>query len=202
MWPQSTETFWGRQRDATGLAYWTGQLANGESRSIISTQLTHSAEYFGTVITPAYLQFLGRAPDAAGLSYWTSQMSDGLTDEQLEAGFIASAEFYSVNGGTDKGWIDGTYLDLLGRQADPIGEAYWVAQAQTEGRYAVALGFATSQEREEQHVTADYEKYLGRMPDPAGLTYWTNQFINFGQTNEDLITGFLSSDEYYDNATN
>lgn len=191
----------GRPVDVTGLAFWSGRLSNGEARSIIAAQLTHSDEYFATIIKPAYLKFLGRAADANGLTFWTGKMQAGLTDEQLEAGFIASAEYYTHNGGTDKGWIDGTYMDLLGRQADASGEAFWIAQAAAKGRFAVALGFAASAEREAQRITLDYMTYLHRQPDQAGLAFWSDQFINHGKTNEDLITGFIASDEYFANST-
>jgi hypothetical protein len=191
----------GRPVDVNGLAFWSGSLSNGAPRSIIAAQLTHSAEYFATIIKPAYLKFLGRAADASGLAFWTGKMQAGLTDEQLEAGFIASPEYYTHNGGTDKGWIDGTYMDLLGRQADASGEAFWIAQAAANGRFAVALGFATSAEREAQRITQDYTTFLHRQPDQAGLAFWEDQFINHGKTNEDLITGFIASDEYFANST-
>jgi hypothetical protein len=191
----------GRPVDPNGLAYWSGRLDNGEPRAIISQELTHTSEYFGTVIKPAYVKFLGRTADPGGLSYWTNQMMAGLTDEQLEAGFIASPEYYTHNGSTDKGLVDGIYLALLGRQADPAGEMYWVSQIPIIGRNAVALGFAKSPEREMQHVEDDYMKFLLRSADPGGLAYWTDQFITHGKTNEDLITGFLASDEYFKRAT-
>jgi hypothetical protein len=190
-----------RPVDAAGLAFWSGQLDNGAPRAIISQALTHSDEYFATIIKPAYVTFLGRAADAGGLAYWTSLMHAGLTDEQLEANFIASPEYYAHNGGTDKGWIDGTYVDLLGRQADISGESFWIMQAGIIGRVGVALGFAKSSESEMRHVEADYMTYLLRPSDPGGLTFWTNQFIFGGQTNEDLITGFLASDEYFQRVT-
>jgi hypothetical protein len=186
-----------RPVDDVGLAFWSGQLDNGAPRAVISQALTHSDEYFATIIKPAYVTFLGRAADSTGLAYWTGQMQAGLTDEELEAGFIASPEYYAHNGGTNKGWIDGTYVDLLGRQADAQGEAYWIGQAATAGRFAVALGFAKSKEREMQHVQLDYMTYLLRPADADGLAYWTGQFVNGGKTNEDLVTGFLASDEYF-----
>jgi hypothetical protein len=43
--------------------------------------------------------------------------------------------------------------------------------------------------------------YLHRQPDQAGLSFWSDQFINHGKTNEDLITGFIASDEYFANST-
>jgi hypothetical protein len=190
-----------RPVDAAGLAFWSDQLANGRPRAIISQALTHSDEYLATIIKPAYVKFLGRAVDAGGLAFWTGLMRAGLTDEQLEANFIASPEYYAHNGGTDKGWIDGTYVDLLGRQPDTSGENFWTMQAGVIGRGGVALGFAKSAESEMRHVEADYMTYLLRPSDPAGLAFWTNQFILGGQTNEDLITGFLASDEYYKRST-
>jgi hypothetical protein len=190
-----------RPVDDAGLAFWSGQLDNGGQRSLVSQALTHSDEYFATIIKPAYVKFLGRAADAGGIAYWTSLMHAGLTDEQLEANFIASPEYYAHNGGTDKGWIDGTYVDLLGRQPDASGENFWIMQAGVIGRGGVALGFAKSAESEMRHVEADYMTYLLRSSDPAGLAFWTNQFILGGQTNEDMITGFLASDEYFKRST-
>jgi hypothetical protein len=190
----------GRAPDSSGLNFWTGQLASGVPRSQIAQQLTHTAEYFSTIIKPAYLEFLGRAADDAGLNFWITQMQNGLTDEHLEAGFIGSQEFYTHSGGTDKLWVDAMYQDLLGRQPDPGGEAFWVQRlAMGAQRADVAFGFAASIEREQQHVSADYEHFLGRAPDQAGLNFWVNQFAN-GVTNEDLIAGFIASDEYFNTA--
>jgi hypothetical protein len=197
------QTVLGRPADASSLDYWTNVLdADPSQRAMFVNSLDHSAEYFATIITPAYQRFLGRAADAAGLAFWVSQMQQGLTDEQLEAGFIGSPEFYSVSGGTDKSWVDAMYQQLLGRPADATGETFWTQQLQRgQLRSTVALGFAASAERESQHITLDYQTYLGRTPDAAGLSYWLDQFLHHGQTNENLITGFLASDEYFNVVT-
>jgi hypothetical protein len=190
-----------RAPDAAGLAYWAGLFNSGTPRSQVATALSHSDEYYGNIIiAPAYRKYLGRDSDAAGIKFWVGQMRNGLTDEQLEAGFIASPEYYAHNGGTDKGWIDGTYQDLLGRAPDSTGEAFWISIAGTIGRAGVALGFAKSPEREKEHVTSDYRHYLSRSPDLTGLDFWSDQFINHGRTNEDLIAGFIGSDEYFQQA--
>lgn len=189
----------GRAADSPSQIHFALQLDAGTPRSSVVSVIDHSAEYFGNIIvTPAYQQFLGRAPDAAGLSYWVSLMQfNGLTDEQLEANFIASDEFYAHAGGTNVAWVDAMYVDLLGRPPDAQGEAYWVQQlALGVSRYTVAYGFAASLEREQQRITDDYMHYLGRQPDAQGLNYWLNLFAA-GATNEDLITGIVSSNEYY-----
>lgn len=173
------------------------QLNAGVSRTNFVNAVDHSDEYFHTLINADYLKYLGRAVDSAGQAYWTSQMKAGLTDESLEAGFVASAEYYTHCGGTDLDWVNHMYLDILGRAADPAGQANWIQFLAAGGsRRQVAFGFATSAERESQHIERNYEQYLGRSADAAGLQYWLHAFLQ-GKTNEDLITGFLASDEYF-----
>ena len=70
--------------------------------------------------------------------------------------------------------------------------------AATRGQ--IALSLATGQEHLVDQITADYQRYLNRAPDPTGLAYWFSAF-NRGQTDEDLITGFVGSQEFYDQVT-
>jgi hypothetical protein len=189
-----------RAPTAAELQNWASGLDAGLPRDAFVSSLDHSAEYFANrVVTPDYLKYLGRSPDETGLAFWVDQLRYGaLTDEQLEAGFIGSPEYYARAGGTDRAWVDAMFENLLGRAPDAQGENYWVNQlAQGASKSAVAYGFAGSVERETQRVTDDYFGYLGRAPDAAGLNYWVNQFTSGAQTNEDLITGFLSAWEYY-----
>ncbi|HET6879085.1 MAG TPA: DUF4214 domain-containing protein, partial [Pirellulales bacterium] len=193
------EDILGRAPDTAALASWSGQLSSGLTHKSFAAALTHSDEYYANeVITPAYEKYLGRAPDASGLTYWTAQLRNGLTDEQLEAGFIASAEFYATQGGgTDPGWIDALYVKLLGRPADPTGKQFWLTQlANGETHAQVAFAFTHSLERERTRVAGDYDHYLHRLPDQQGIDYWVNQFAQ-GLSNEDLIAGFVASDEYF-----
>ena len=56
------ENLLGRAPDITGLDYWSGQLDQGGARATLINLIDHSAEYFGTIIKPAYLQYLGPLP--------------------------------------------------------------------------------------------------------------------------------------------
>src|SRR5215469_17413066 len=49
-----------RAPDAGGLDYWEAQLSAGAPQDAIANALTHSAEYYSTIIKPAYLSYLGR----------------------------------------------------------------------------------------------------------------------------------------------
>ncbi|HEV3005300.1 MAG TPA: DUF4214 domain-containing protein [Pirellulales bacterium] len=187
----------GRQVDPVALSMWSGLLDQGLSRATFAYSLTHSNEYFGNVIEADYQRYLGRAADPAGLQAWTVAMDAGLTDEQLEANFIASPEFYAHAGGTDRAWVDAMYFDLLGRVADPVGEAEWIETlALGVPRSTVADDFAASPEREADRIQADYQQFLGRTANEPEVVNWVNAFRS-GMTNENVVTGFVASDEFY-----
>ena len=48
-------------------------------------------------------------------------------------------------------------------------------------------------------IAPAYHNYLLRDLDAAGLAYWANQMKNHGLTNENVITGFVACDEYFNN---
>ncbi len=201
-----------RSVDLGGLNFWSGQLDAGQARGLIAQELDHSAEYFQTnIIKPAYQEFLNRQADTGGLAFWTGQLQGGLTDEQMQAGFIASQEFYDIaNGSTmpvqrspaaDKLYIDAIYEALLDRKADAAGESFWVSQLQGEQTpLQVANDFTGSTEGLSLRVQQTYERFLGRPADPGGLAFWLTQYAQ-GATDEDIITGFISSDEFFNGAT-
>jgi uncharacterized protein YkwD len=193
--------FWdvlGRQVDEnTANSVWAGQLDGGISRSTFVNMIDHSDEYFGNIITPAYSKFLGRNPDSSGLQYWIARMHAGLTDQQLEAAFIGSPEYYQFTGGADSTWVKAMYQNLLGRQPDAPGLAYWLDRlAHGAVRDEVALGFAASAEREGMAVQELYARYLGRSAGDSEVAFWVASFKT-GTTSEQIITGFVGSDEYF-----
>jgi len=71
------------------------------------------------------------------------------------------------------------------------------AQGFTE---ADLLRLAASLEREGLRVQQDYQRFLGRLASSGEVGYWVNAFAH-GSTNEDIITGFVASPEYFHNST-
>lgn len=62
-----------------------------------------------------------------------------------------------LHGGTNKGFVDALYLDLLGRTADASGEAVWTQSLASNGnRTAVALAIAGSPEASDKLLNSDY----------------------------------------------
>jgi hypothetical protein len=103
-----------------------------------------------TFISRLYVALFGRAPDAEGLGYWTLRYSSG---ESLES--IANA-MYGVDPArvfyplflTNQEIAAAFYVNVLGRQPDADGLAYWTAQVN-------ALGPGPAIQRMVQ-VTANY----------------------------------------------
>ncbi len=191
----------GRPADQQGFIAFNFMLDHGVSRYDASRLITHSAEYYANLVQGYYRQYLGRDADSAGLLHWVVAMQQGLTDERLESEFIGSQEFYVHSGGTDRSWVDGLYIHLLGRLADGFGENAWIqVLASGASRSQVALGFAASAERESQRVQDDYFRFLGRSASAGDINNWVGGF-KFGLTNEDIITGFVASGEYYSRKT-
>ena len=191
------QSLYGRTVDSASLNTYTSQLDFGVLRTKVAEKLTHTPEYFATIIEPAYAEFFGRAADPDGLAFWTAQMQAGLTDEQLQAQFIGSPEYYAHAGGTDKAWVTAMYENLLNRPPDQAGIDFWTGRLAAGAlRSDVALGFAISPEHEAILVQGYYSRYLGRAGAPADVAFWVNAFGK-GTTNEDLVSSFVASDEYF-----
>lgn len=81
-------------------------------------------------ITRLYLALLDRAPEDDGLSYWVSQRRGGSSLRGVVAFFRNSPEFEarfgSMVGASTEAWVDFVYQQVLGRQSDAAGKAFWV----------------------------------------------------------------------------
>jgi Ca2+-binding RTX toxin-like protein len=76
-----------------------------------------------------YKAAFNRTPDLQGLGYWILQMDNGATVPQVASGFIGSAEFQSLYGTnpSNNQFVDLLYQNVLGRNPDAGGYAYWNA---------------------------------------------------------------------------
>ena len=162
----------------------------------VAAQITHSIDHYRQFVANAYQHYLGRAPDDTGLSVWVGHMQAGLTDEQLEAVFISSAE-YIARQGAGAGWVQGLYVNMLGRAGTQAEVNLWLSQLQRGASpQTIAYAFATSRESQGNRIRADYQTFLGRTPTQPELDSWMSRFAR-GLTNEDIAAGFLASIEYF-----
>jgi hypothetical protein len=92
--------------------------------------------------------------------------------------------------------VEQVYRDLLDREAEPAGLAFWVQVAGTSGLPAVVNGIEHSTEFHSAEVQFLYEKLLRRAADPFGVASWTS-FLNNGGTYRQLEADLLGSNEYF-----
>ncbi|MBB3103054.1 endoglucanase [Azomonas macrocytogenes] len=96
-----------------------------------------------------YQTAFDRLPDEAGLDYWIDQMDAGVSLQRVAQGFINSNEFqqrygYATN---NQSFISMLYMNVLNRQPDPPGLAFWQNRmAQGVPRAEVLSAFSESSE--------------------------------------------------------
>lgn len=84
-----------------------------------------------TIVEQAYRLYqaaFARQPDDEGLGYWAHVLDRGASLEGVARGFTESIEFINRYGGapTNEGLVAGFYRNILGREQDAEGAAFWV----------------------------------------------------------------------------
>ncbi len=95
-----------------------------------------------------YLGYFLRDPDQGGLQYWTAQRQAGVTLAEVSEQFALSGEFVTRYGQADNpGFVDLVYQNVLNRQPDADGRAYWIGQLEAGmTRGELMAGFTESAE--------------------------------------------------------
>jgi uncharacterized protein (TIGR03118 family) len=188
----------GRQADAGGLAFWTGQMDQGMTRAQVVSAIENTVEFQTGVVQKAYQQFLHRAADQGGLSFWVSFLQQGNTVEQMEAGLVGSAEYFqNREGGTNAGFLATLFQDALGRAIDMNAQNFFTQQLAGGASLGQVAGqvFAST-DFQQNLVQGDYRLFLNRAADNAGLAFFTNAFQQ-GQTDQQIAAAIAASDELF-----
>lgn len=96
-----------------------------------------------------YLTVFDRAPDVAGLTYWIAAMDAGKSILDVAANFVDSDEFDSLYGvdPSAETYVAKLYQNILGREGDAQGVAYWEGQLEAGAtRAQVLFGFSEGPE--------------------------------------------------------
>lgn len=189
----------GRDPDPSGLSTWSAQLQIGVSQGALVGALTSSDEYIDKRITEAYRTILGREPDAGGALHWHNAVRGGaVAVDDVMRYFMLSDEMYWRGGGTDKGFIDALYRQVLGRAAADSEQALWAQQMPTGGREAPVAGIWNARESAQRRAAVYYRTLLGREPDAGGLAVWTTVLMQHGEGA--VRIGIAGSQEYLERA--
>ncbi len=94
------------------------------------------------------------------------------------------------------GFVQSLYRNILGRDGDTAGVAFWDAKIKAGATNAQVAGqFYQSQECLTNVVKSYYTTYLGHAGDPAGIAFWVGA-LGAGASHQEVAAGFLSSTEY------
>lgn len=89
------------------------------------------------------------------------------------------------------------YQDVLGRQPDAGGRAYWVTNLNlgTFSQGQVSIAFITSDEYRANTIRSYYQDILGRIPDVSEVDSFMGLF-RAGQSQDQIRERFFASDEF------
>lgn len=186
-----------RAVDGSGRSFWSTRIDQGNSPSDVVTQIAASDEYRNGAIESYYSFLLGRSSDPAGRAGIQSLLKRGLSLDQVRAVFFDSPEYQQTRtDGTAKGFLDAVYQDILGRNPDPAGQAFWLdLLGKNATHLTVAQGILTSAESAQAMVNLTYQQFLHRSPDQEGAAHWVG-LLQQGAPLTTVIAGIAGSAEY------
>lgn len=190
----------GRPADTAGLSALGGLLTGGTPRSAVANVVLTSTEYRQQLINTYFSTFLHRAPSTAEVSFWLPAFASGLTDEQIEAQIVASPEYFALSGGTNTGWINRVFNDVLGRAPSASDTTNFSALLGSASRTTVGLGILTSNEAVTRRVQQYYPRFLRRNALSTETTAFVGAILG-GSTDEQVIALIIGSDEYFNFGT-
>jgi hypothetical protein len=188
----------GRYADDDGLWFWYDRFAAGDPRASLTAAIIHSPESAALRVDELYDTVLRRAPDGGGRAYWAGQIVSGGDLGELRPLLYASPEYFSRFGqGSNAGFIDALYRDILHRAPDSGGRAFWIGRLDAgvdRGQLVVSLlGLDEPRQAlvDDMHVAV-----LGRHASAGERSFWVQTLVNEG---EFVVLGeLLASQEFYD----
>ena len=174
-------------------------LMNHAGPGALIDKLSLSEEWLGPFVDDIYRRALNREPDPTGRAYWISQLQTGLTTKQILDPILDSAEFQASTAANNAEVVARMYRQILERDVDPEGAAYWNARIAAVGAKPVAAALFDSPENRRRQVSAFYQLLLCRDADEAGLNYWADRV---GQGRDMAMAKAIATTPEFLNATN
>lgn len=148
-----------------------------------------------------YFAYFLRVPDASGLAHWVGRKRQGTTLASISATFATSSEFVRRYGSlSNDGFVRLIYRNVLGREPEASGLAYWVGQldrgAKTRGQ--VMANFSQSNEfqrkmRTSVDVAVVWDQLAGTAPSTGTFDAWVAKLVAGTATLSDLVVAALNA---------
>ena len=175
-------------------------LANHtKTRAQVISGLMNTDVYRGLDVDRVFVKFLKRTADPGGRTYWVNALRNGRGLRKFRAQLFGGTEYFSKAGGTNAGFLEHAYFDVLGREPDPSGRAYWLNKLNhgTE-RGLVANAFLASTDARRQIVKDEFLRFVFRYPTSAEENQWIPTLLET-QGEPALIAFLANSGAYYAN---
>ena len=166
-------TFFDREADAGGKAYWMGKLQKGISRTEVLSGFVNSQEFSNLC-------------DRFGIARGTMQANGS-----------------SIYRPGVRGYVLRMYTKALNRDGETVGVEDWTNRINTKvmSPETVAKSFFSSQEfinrnlNNADYVETLYQTFMDRASDAGGKQYWINK-LNSGMSRQQVLEGFSRSEEF------
>ncbi len=194
---QLSETFLGSTPDNATTQAWASRVYADQNRAGLAAELAQSDQFAGVMLAQLYETAFGRASDAAGEAYWRQTIKDGAKIDAVGSFFLASEEYFNGSGGTNAGYIQRLYVDILGRTADQAGLDYWLSLMESGqlDRIGVAANFYYSAESRRDRTVLMYTRILGFGPVESSIEYWSGRLEQLDDIG--LAVELATTDRYF-----
>lgn len=196
----------GRNPTASDLSYWGDVLNSGQitPHAMMQVVLTSAeSDDRNHCVARLYEAYFLRRPDISGFDFWTEKRGSGWSLRSISEYFAQSSEFTRRYGSlSNGGFIDRIYRNVLGRNPDPGGKAFWTSKLDGgESRGEVMLQFSESPENRfiqnwAMQVIVSHGCMLRRMPSADEVNLWTELFRTGQNSVLDMVAIIRMSDEY------
>lgn len=167
-------TFFNRESDAAGKAFWMGELDKGASRNTIVNGFIESTEWCNLCavygVRSGAEVFKATVPSQSAVRFASRIYDDCLQREAEEGGLL----FWS--------------LQLTNYEASGSG---------TMKYFFTSEEFTSKDLSDEEFIERVYRAYMGRESDLTGLVYWVS-LLEKGTPREDVLDQFAGSKEFED----
>jgi len=172
-------------------------LNSGGSHAQVAQLVLNSVEYRTKLTQNLYQQFLRRAAAQTEIDFFLNALQQGATMEQLIAALVSSTEYYQNRGdGTNNGFLEQLYGDLLGRPIDEGSLALFTGLLSRGGaRSQVALFILGSSEYRSNQLQGFFKTFLEREPSDSELNFYLTLWLQ-GARREQIIAQIIGSTEY------